>query len=303
MNDPKLEQYLSLLDRALGQIPVGDRSDIITEIKSHVLEAIDRDPTQEVSKILAALGEPENVANRYLLERGIKPGKPSKSPIAKWLTIGFLGTFGISVLFCLIILWKFTPLIKVDEQAGRVIILGGLIDIRDTAINGSSISIGHEEAREFNGHAKTDAKTKLIDITLSNGKITLAPAIDGEFSWKCKIKGAKDSAAFNQDAATLSLNLSKTGGGYCELKIPAGVPAKVDASNGKIHVDGIHSNLDLKVGNGNIRITPDPARSYRYETEVQNGKNGPFTSSDAKDALLVKAQVVNGMIKMGKAED
>src|SRR6187549_1830430 len=97
--DPRLESYLTSLERVLRPFPVSDRAEIITEIKSHVLSALERDPQARLDSVLSALGEPETVANRYLLERGLKPTKTSISPIVKWLIIGFLGTFAMILFF------------------------------------------------------------------------------------------------------------------------------------------------------------------------------------------------------------
>jgi len=85
---PKLEGYLSLLDKTLGPISISERAEIVTEIKSHVLEAQQRDPSLSLEAILSSLGEPEQVANKYLLERGLKPSKPSTRPFVKWLVAG-----------------------------------------------------------------------------------------------------------------------------------------------------------------------------------------------------------------------
>lgn len=140
--DPKLETYLNRLDKALGQVPVSDRAEIVTEIKGHVVEAQSRDPGKTVDSILASLGEPEGVANKYLMERGLKPGRAPRGNMAKWLTIGFLGTLGMVVLFVTIVLWRFTPIISVDETKGEVKILGGAIHIRANDDNVSLKTIG-----------------------------------------------------------------------------------------------------------------------------------------------------------------
>lgn len=137
--EPKLEAYLSELDKCLGQIPVSDRADIIIEIKSHVLTAKEKNPNQSIDAILNSLGDPEAVAKRYLQERGLQFGKPAKTismmwlPAAiKWLVIGFLGFVMIVVIVIGLLIWRFTPLISVDETKNRVSIGGGIIEIHDT---------------------------------------------------------------------------------------------------------------------------------------------------------------------------
>lgn len=39
-HDPRLENYLNSLERSLQPLPISDRAEIVTEIKSHVLKWI-----------------------------------------------------------------------------------------------------------------------------------------------------------------------------------------------------------------------------------------------------------------------
>lgn len=146
--EPKLEAYLSELDKYLSQISVSDRADIIIEIKSHVLEAQTKNPSQDMGEILNSMGDPESVAKRYLQERGLKVSLPAKTPSMiwlsasiKWLVIGFLGFFMMIMLAMALIIWRFTPLISVDEINKKVLIGGGLIQIHDTDTDNAAKSI------------------------------------------------------------------------------------------------------------------------------------------------------------------
>ena len=112
--DPRLESYLERLDAVLKPLSVSDRAEIVTEIRSHVLSALERGTGGGLDEVLSALGEPETVANRYRMERGLNPTRPPISPVFKWLVIGFMGTVAMCMLFAGVILWKFTPLIYVD---------------------------------------------------------------------------------------------------------------------------------------------------------------------------------------------
>src|SRR5215217_1399531 len=104
-DEQKLEQYLSRMESVLKTFPTSDRAEVILEIKSHVYSALESDPNQTMVGILNALGEPEVVANRYLMERGLKPTRPPISPIVKWLVFGFLGTLGLMLIFGSFALW------------------------------------------------------------------------------------------------------------------------------------------------------------------------------------------------------
>lgn len=137
--EPKLEAYLSELDKYLTQIPVSERADIIIEIKSHIMDVQAKQPTQDMQTILNSMGDPESVAKRYLQERGLPMSLPSKthsmiwlSTSIKWLVIGFLGLMCIILIAVSLLIWRFTPLISIDDVNNRISLGGGLIQIHDT---------------------------------------------------------------------------------------------------------------------------------------------------------------------------
>ncbi len=299
--DPKLEAYLSALDRALSAIPVSDRAEIVTEIKSHILEALTRDSTATLESTLASMGEAETVANRYLLERGLKPAKPPKHPIIKWLVIGFLGTITAFLLFIVVMVWKFSPLITIDEKSERVTLLGGMIDINGKE---GKVKVGssfvHSESRTFEGHKDIDPKKiRQAEILFANGGVELTTAPTNRLTWKCKLdSGAEPDGSFvSEKDATLSLRLDQALRARCEVAVPSGIDVRIQGLNGRIVIERVQSNVDANIKNGQIRIAPDTARAYRYETHLVNGKMDPFTSSTDPKALLIRADVGNGRIQ------
>jgi len=133
-----LNSYLSELDKALNQLPVSDRADIIVEIKSHVLEAQAKNPNQSLDEILSSIGEPNAVAKRYLQERGVSSMQPAPRASGsmmwlansiKWLVIGFISFVALLLLVIALIIWRFTPLISVDDTHNKVSIGGGIINV------------------------------------------------------------------------------------------------------------------------------------------------------------------------------
>jgi uncharacterized membrane protein len=132
MNNTKLEDYLYSLDKALDGIAVSEKAEIITEIKSHVLSALEKDPLVDIELVLNSLGDPKQVASRYLLERGLKPYKYRIPfvPILKWLVIGFLGTLAIIILLGGFLIWKLHPSINFDKQIANIEMLNGAVKIR-----------------------------------------------------------------------------------------------------------------------------------------------------------------------------
>lgn len=297
--DPKLEAYLAALDKALGQIPISDRADIVTEIKSHVLASLESDPESTLAKALASLGEPETVANRYLMERGLKPGKASKTPMVKWLTIGFMGTFGMILLAFMVLLWKFTPILKVDEEKGRIVILGGLIDIdeKNGTLSIGSTRLHHDEDMKLLEGAKpvNGEKGEKILIQFGNGKIETTPSIDEQLHWRCKYSGDLKTGGVYEEKSLIRLDLTPASGVKCEIQLPK-APTEITGSNGKIKLVHTQAALTLKLINGKVELMPHPNAKYRYNAQVNNGIMSGLNSSTDKDAIPIHIQVNNGKI-------
>jgi hypothetical protein len=282
----KLEFFLSHLHTCLSPIPMSERAEIVTEMKSHVLDSIETHPSQSIEAVLAALGEPEQVANRYLVERGLKPVKPSKNGVVKWLTIGFLGTFALMLLFIGVLVVKFTPLIQVNEKDERVVILGGLIDIDG---KGGKVKIGNTSIQDskdivsgkaiFSGKKKAAMKggTHLLSIQFQNGQVKVSPSLTDEIDFSCLYRGEKPYLS-EQNGMT-EFHMEQTSGTECEFKVP--------------------TNLSLRVKgeNGQIVFTPEEKKNYRYNIHVSRGMMDNFSSSSDKNATEVELRLENGQIK------
>jgi uncharacterized membrane protein len=134
----RLEGWLRQLENALQDVSVVDRSDIVMELHTHIRESYERGD-RSLEEILSGLGEPAHVANRYRVDRGMQPvdiPKPQSRLVGffKWVTIGLLGWLTITTIFVIVMLIfaaQFLPLVQVDEKAGRVKILGGMIDVKE----------------------------------------------------------------------------------------------------------------------------------------------------------------------------
>lgn len=295
--EPKLEAYLGLLEKSLSQIPVSDRADIITEIRSHVLEAQEREPGRRLEEILASLGEPEITANRYLMERGLKPGRAPKTPMVKWLTIGFLGTIGMGMFFILVVIWKFTPIIKVDDQTGRVQFLGGLIDIASNDKEGShswfNFNFDSAGGRSFFGSQNVGPNDKIVKIKFSNGKFSVEPTAEKKISWECKTdtKGPSQVPAKIDSGIEFVFVNAK-----CELRVPEKMAVEMEGNNGKIDLQKPMGNFRVKMNNGKLGIEPKENTAYKYDLKVGNGKIDRFESSEKPGAILISADIGNGAI-------
>ena len=295
-SDPTLERYLSSLEHALKPFPVGDRAEIITEIRSHVFSALERDPQTSMDTVLSALGEPETVANRYLMERGLKPTKPPISPIVKWLVIGFLGTTAMVLAFAGFVMTSFMPLLSVDEKAGTVTILGGLIHVDEADGDFSFAGAGR-----FKTSGSVPMTGRPLVAHFGSGKIEMETSPNDELTWECQ-SGKEATVEPKLEPQAVELDLKALGSARCEIQVPEGVKVAIDGSSGKLEVEGPKFDLDAKLTSGLIEFNPAEGTNYRYEVSATSGHVDEFLSSDAADARQIKLQVTSGKIARGETE-
>lgn len=297
MESRELENYLTRLEKALGPIAVSEKAEIITEIKSHVMDALSYSPNKTVTDILSSLGEPEQVANKYLLERGLGPQKPPRHPIVKWLVIGFLGTFSIVILSFFILIWKFTPLISVDEANGRVQLLGGVIDVNSDKgiINIADTMRGRDRFDStFKGSEDLKAKkVKQVVFEFSNIKLSLKNGDDNYLRYDCQLNGQADK---KEEIRDFKLNFKKASNARCEVVVPKNVDLKIKAQNAKFEFDKLENNLKVEAMNASVFFDPSDDIDYRYDLSVMNGKLGNFESSKSSTAYKIDIALMNGKI-------
>lgn len=287
-HDPKIENYLSTLERVLQPFPVSDRAEIVLELKSHILAALERDPQASVESVLASLGAPETVANRYLLERGLKPAKPPISPIFKWLAIGGVTTFAFMLLFFAGLTVWFTRHLNWNQLSERSF---------NFSMSSSLIS----------GSKKFEVAKPKILLKFTNGKFDLTTSKEGLFKWDCKgVSSNGVSSTSNSSSNSFSnlteqsgewiLDLSSSSGVKCDVAIPKGALFTLDGGNGKVAVDEPLFGVNIHLINGKVAMRPASGVLYRYSVSVQNGKLDSFESSTDPKAIPIEIKLMNGKI-------
>ncbi|MEZ4820331.1 MAG: DUF1700 domain-containing protein [Bdellovibrionota bacterium] len=314
-NEQRLEQYLQKLDKALKKIPVSEKAEIITEIRSHIIDAQDRGD-QSLKDILNSLGEPEQVANRYLLERGIATDSRAVFPsVVKWLTIGFLGTIGMIMLFIVILVMLFTPLIQVDEDndngKGRVKILGGMIDLQPdelsqsvfSGLEGLDVNIDWEDEEDRYRHEGVVSDLKAgatFDVEFSNGKVDIETHPDQRnLIWNCRSKDRRAKEKFEQayNKEKQKLDLSGFSGIACELSVPTDIQLVIEGANGVIEFEEPHFDVDARLSNGKIEFEPAADKKYAYHTRLNIGKITGFPESADQPDYSIALRLNNGVIR------
>ena len=138
-----IENYMSQLDQYLSHIPATEKAEIILELNSHIQDTLSSG-NKTVEEVLSNLGTPEEAARKHLEERGLNFVAPrnsgGRSDTGKWLTITFLGTMGLLMVFSIFIMFFFSPLVEVREEEGRVRLLGGLINVQEDMSKNSKFS-------------------------------------------------------------------------------------------------------------------------------------------------------------------
>lgn len=331
MNNQKAQQrlndYLKQIEDALSEISVADRSDILLELNSHISERLENGD-QDIDQILAALGSPQQVANRYLLDRGIQPIPPKRFSWLKAFTLGTVGVLALCVIAMVMVIRSFTPLISVNEEEGRVVILGGMIDVNEKEgkvslgkglikvdEKGTSnmefdidFDIDEGEGKSLAGDVETAAKKRVV-IRGQNVKFEVTPSQSKLLTYNCKVGGLGstdnvttilDTSSKTEISFELPNDILKAS--KCKFRVPEKLEVKVDAGNGKVILEDLRQDVFVKLANGKVRFEKEPKTSYRFETKIQSGKvvglnDSDFNNSDQK-AYKIHLEATNGKIEV-----
>lgn len=303
MDNRKLNQYLFQLEKHLVDLSPSDRSKIVLEIEQYIEDALERYSDKSVDQILEDLGTPERVANHYRLDRGLKTFKPARHPIIKWLSITFLGSIGLFLIFILTLVWKFTPIFEINEKTQQVTILGGLIDI-----NGTSGKVKIMDDYKFVDNKFTNHFDGAIDfpreeydelvINFKSGILNLNTSPEQKLTWNCKLEVAPSDDFMDRSKGVIVINLENYEGVDCEIGIPAEVKLTVDGKDAQITVSDAEFDTFIEIKNGTVFFNYNPEVDYAYDLKVKNGIVSPsFKSSKGKNAYETKIYIDNGSIQ------
>jgi hypothetical protein len=307
----KIEHYLLQLDRELGALPVSQRAEIITEIKSHIRDSSDLDPQRDLDSILRDLGPAKAVAERYLIAKGVlntanqhvRHGGSGGSWF-KWLAIGTVAFFAFIFLSGMAAIWYLSPLIKVDEARGRVTLFGGMIDVNKEL---GQVKVGNitvkdafddkntmqsEGVSELAGH-----HVKLVRIPFNTAKIEVQTGKSARLTWKCESAHNSAEPKVEITAGVATLNLDSLNLARCLISLPLGMLTEIRGVNGHMDIEKPTASLDIQLSNGKVNVTADPLSTYDFDVNVKNGLQDFFPRSASPDAVKVKISVTNGMVK------
>ncbi len=305
---PVIESYLEALDNALRHIPTSERSDIITEIKSHILEAQRKSPNKKIKEILSSLGDPDTVASRYLNERGLKPNSSLKATKIRWFTTGFLTALLILSVVFFFSVWGFMPVSTVDQLMGPNMNLGfserlkrGLKNLSDMVPTLPQNSEGSLQMMNGNGPATGGAN---LVFSFDTGTLRVLPSNESTtyryaFKYTGKVPRSLDANAVNEPLykdGSYIYDLKESGNIDGVIEVPQKMKLVIKGRNGTVEIQKPESPMDITLDAGQVNISPNSNVKYKFEVHVSKGHGDPFESSAAKDAVPIKVTVTDGYV-------
>jgi hypothetical protein len=192
-----LEKYLTKLHNELGSMNISEKADIITEIKSHVQESVESG--KDIDNILKNLGNPTNVANKYLKDKGMPSIQKQRSPgifssILKWFSITIISLFLLIVLGFGTILWKINPFrhipnsnISITDRGISAVTSHGTITINDEGITTESHTVStngtDDTSVNVSNEAVNDSSSQIGNKVIENKTLTTFDSF-GDLSMK-----------------------------------------------------------------------------------------------------------------------
>ncbi len=180
-------------------------------------------------------------------------------------------------------------------------LLGGLIDVNEEVgnlrVGAFEVKGGLKESVRSSGSENVrDKNVSVIKVPFNTAHLEVNTSPDSVLRWKCK--GAGPSAPQAEVAAgVLTLNLDNLNLAKCSISLPLGASSEFHGVNGNMHVESPSNRMNIAITNGRVNIKPDSSRVYDFEVNVKNGLQDFFPRNTAKDAVKVKVNIVNGMVK------
>ena len=283
-------EYLKQIEFFLTDLSVMERAKLLSEINGEILE-----------KELSELQAPIDVANQKRAEHGFVSFVEKKkfSFAALFMKVSALMAI-LCIGFLSFIVWKFTPILKIDEEKNRVTILGGLIDIDGDAGKFKIFDEYHFSKDSFNNDLQAnialDQDKDEIIVKFNSGAFTLKNSEDGEFKLDCKLATPAHKDVIQQVEDHVKIDLSKISGATCEFGIPEDKKITLEGKQSHIKIITPIFNSYIDIDSGKVSITPEEEIDYLFNLEVKNGYIGEFESSEAEGAYEIQVNINNGSI-------
>ncbi len=295
-----LDRYLERLDAALTGIPVQTRLEILLHQRDQIVDFSRKQGSGNLDSVLQSFGEPEALAERLILERGLLRKPPKRMNPAKWFAVTVLGFVAIILLCFTILIVKFTPLFEIDSAAGRIRILGGAIDIKDGEV---AQRLQHEwsnldQLTTRSGSISVDQATpQTIQIDFANGQLDVRRSSDQQLTWTCRIIGDLIENPWVKTDQNLKLDLRDKPLVQCDFLVPEGVALAIQGANGAVEMTRPRFHAQVNLANGSVIFRPDTEAGYQFAVDVRQGTKSEFPATSASSAWKIDIAVMNGEVR------
>ncbi len=231
----------------------------------------------------------------------VKPVRARRGRVLKWLAIGTVAFFGLIFLSGLTALRYLSPVLSFDEKSGRIVALGGLIEL-DEELN--QMHLGNmqlprglqQESTEYSGEQElSPGRVEKIRVPFNTAKLEVTGTNEKAVRWKCRSMGAGPQPTIA--AGVLNFNLDGLNLAKCSIAIPLGLVAEFVGINGQLNVKDPSDSMTISLVNGKVNIQLDPTLVYDVDVNVKNGLADFFPRSSDKKAIKLSVDVVNGLVK------
>lgn len=283
-------EYLKQIEFYLTDLSVMDRAKLLSEINADIS-----------GKELSELKNSKEYANDKRMEHGFVPFLEKKKFSFASLFLKFSALMTIIILgFISFLVWKFTPILEIDEEKNRVTILGGLIDIDGEAGKFKIFDEYHFSKDSFNNDLQAnialDPEKDEIIVKFNSGSFTLNNSEDSEFKLDCKLATPADKNVIQQVEDYIKVDLTKIAGATCELGVPEDKKITLEGAQSHIRINSPIFNSYIDIDSGKVAITPEKEIDYLYNLNVENGYVGEFESSETENAYEIQVNIKSGSI-------
>jgi len=283
-------EYLKQIEDYLMDLTVSERISLLQEIQAEISD-----------KSVQELEDAQIYTNKKRLEHGhIKYVEVKKFSLVRFLTKSFAILTVCTFLFFGFVIWKFTPILKVDEENNKVTILGGLIDIDGKAGKIKLFDETHFTQDKYTNDLQASFTLEQdkddILIKFKSGQFTLKNSESKELTLNCKLASPADEKMIIQEDDFIEINFLHIDGATCEVLVPENKKLVLEGSESAINILNPEFNIYIELNGGSVAITPALEIDYKYNLNVDDGYVGEFQSSTSEEAYEIQIQIKKGSI-------
>jgi len=228
--------------------------------------------------------------------------KKKSSGRLKWLLLAIVLMIALPAGCIGVLVWRFTPLIEVDESGRRLGLLGGAFKMDFS--QGAVTVLGKTQKVEL-PHQKLEGKAKLraggsteVVVHLRQGAIEITNSPD-VLRWSCETVGPNAPPRLRQTEKTWQLDLTALFVQSCRIEIPRRARLRLTTGMGQITLVQPKFAVNLKIDQGQVRIRPDEKTKYTKTVEVSQGedRSGDLASGKAGDAVALMIKLGSGTVE------